>query len=284
MDSQDIINDFKKFQESSKNVEYKNSVVGILKILGFKNVINKEDVESLKKLQNTIASELFTNKSLVSFNNINIDILSDTFIVSSEDIASYSAKSVITILENIRRGLMNNGFLSRGGVVSGNHFFKDGILISPAFIKAYEIEEKEAIYPRIILENTLVNFLEKSEKNEKENFFPQCIIEKDFDGYFVIRPFIQIPEIATFCEKECYGKKFGTDDPQCLEDAFKNQIEFYKKCLEQIYNNISLNCQHQIAKVNYLMTKYNEVLDLCKFYKDKKYLGSMKLKCEKRKI
>lgn len=50
MDNQDIINDFQKFQESSQNVEYKNSVVGILKIFGFKNVINKENVESLKKI------------------------------------------------------------------------------------------------------------------------------------------------------------------------------------------------------------------------------------------
>lgn len=278
MNSQNIITSFLKFQENLKNVEYKDSIVGILDILGFKNALRNEDEESLKLLQKSISSELFTNKTLVDFENIKINMLSDIFIVSSENITSYSVKSVITILENIRRGLMNNGFLSRGSVVSGKHFFKDEILISPTFIRAYEIEEKEAIYPRIILENAL---FEKLKKNEKEIFFPQCIIEKDFDGYFVVRPFVQVPEIAAFCDEESYRKKSHTDDFQSLVDAFKNQIEFYKKCLERCYNNISTSCQHQIAKINYSITKYNELLDLCKFYREKNFLDEMKIESKK---
>lgn len=277
MNNQEIIVSYLKFQKDLKNVKYKDSIVGILDILGFKNAIKNEDEESLKVLQKIMASELFMNTSLVSLKNININMLSDTFIVSSENITSYSVMSVITILENIRRGLMNNGFLCRGSVVSGKHFFKDEILISPAFIRTYEIEEKEAIYPRIIIENALVDLLEKSEKNEKEIFFPKCIIEKDFDGYFVVRPFIQIPEVAFFCEEESSKKELRTDDFQRLVNTFKNQIDIYHDSVNKCLLKIDKKNSRQVAKINYAITKYNELLELCKFYKEKNFLDEMKI-------
>lgn len=281
MNSQNIITFFLQFQEDLKNVAYKDSIVGILDILGFKNAIKNEDEESLKLLQKSISSELFTNKSLVNFENIKINMVSDTFIVASDEINALSVKAVITILENIRRGLMMEGFLSRGSVVSGKHFLKNGILISPAFIKAYEIEEKEAIYPRIIIENALVNLLRESKNEEKEIFFPEKLIEKDFDGYFVVRPFVQIQEVAAFCDEKIYKEKTKTDDFKNLEDSFKNQIDSYRTSLKECYEKISKDSQHQMGKINYSITKYNRLLELCRFYKDKKFLDTMQITNQK---
>ncbi|MBP3366146.1 MAG: hypothetical protein J6K96_04035 [Treponema sp.] len=280
----DIIEKFKKFHDELTNIKYEDSIVGILDILGFKEAVKNEDEESLKKLQKSMAWEQFINNS-INFEGLHFYMLSDTFIVYSDEITVASAKKVITVLENIRCGLfLEGGFLSRGCIVSGKHFFRNENLISPAFIKAHEIE-KEAVYPRIIIEQKLVDLVKN--KDNTEILFPDDIIEKDFDGYFVIRPFIQILEIAVFCDEETYDfyirKNNGWAFEERLEDykeSFTIQLKQYKECLDKYRETIDQKNFHVLAKLNYLVNEYNKLIDLCKYYPEKEFLTSMMKKSD----
>ncbi|WP_295800872.1 hypothetical protein [uncultured Treponema sp.] len=269
MESNEAFIKFKEFQENFKNIKYENSIVGILDILGFKNEIENEDESSLRNLNQVILEKKFLNEELADFNNINFFMLSDTFIVFSDDESIESAKKVITVLSNIKRNLLHDGFLSRGCVVKGKHFLKNNILISPAFIKAYLIEEKECVYPRIIIEDELARQILDS----KENFqilFPSHFLEQDFDGKFVARTFFQVMEIAVFCDKKTW-EEFREDD---FEDSFKNQIELYKESIEKCINKINENDHHLAAKINYVINEYNQLLNICKLYPYREFLVS----------
>ncbi len=265
MKSDDVFIKFNEFQENLKNIKYENSIIGILDILGFKNEIESEDESSLRNLNKVILEQKFKNEVLVDFENINFFMLSDTFIVFSDNESIDSAKKVITVLSNIKRSLLHDGFLSRGSVVKGKHFLKNNVLISPAFIKAYLIEEKECVYPRIIIEDVLARQILELKEN-----FPSHFLEQDFDGKFVARSFLQVMEIATFCDEKTWEKSKKDE----FKDNFKNQIELYNESLEKCISKINKNSSHLVAKINYVINEYNQLLKICKFYPDRVFLAS----------
>lgn len=51
--------------------------------------------------------------------------------------------------------IMSKGYLVRGGATYGDAFVDDDGCFGPAVDRAYEIESKEAIYPRVMLDNEL---------------------------------------------------------------------------------------------------------------------------------
>lgn len=261
-----------------KNAKYENSIIGILDILGFKNALKDESCNTLNELKKMIADNVFINGEFLNFNNVSIYILSDTFIVYANEISFFTIDAIIKILENIRYDLMNDGFLSRGSIVQGKHFLDEGLLISPAFLKAYLIEEKECIYPRIIIENKIVEAYKQYKiKEKRKNTLPNNIIKQDFDGYLVVRPFIQLREIAAFCEKGYFNTFCSRDDPFRLKEMFENQIENLQNKIKICCEKIDKNSPHLIAKLNYVINDYNQILDLCQNFPNKEFLTSSHL-------
>jgi hypothetical protein len=74
------------------------------------------------------------------------------------------------------------GFFFRGAITFGKIIHNNDFVFGPGFIHAYNLENKEAIYPRIIIDNNIIdNFL----VNDK------CIplIKRDDDGIYYIDAF-----------------------------------------------------------------------------------------------
>lgn len=72
-------------------------------------------------------------------------------------------------------------------------------------------------------------------------------IEQDLDGYFVARTFLQVREIAAFCDEETFETS-SKDEYKMLDDNFKNQIELYKESIEKCINEIDKSDQHLVKK------------------------------------
>lgn len=53
------------------------------------------------------------------------------------------------------------GWLVRGGITIGDFYIDDMFVWGAALVKAYELEEKIAVYPRVILD-------EKNQKQDKK--------------------------------------------------------------------------------------------------------------------
>lgn len=88
------------------------------------------------------------------------------------------------------------GWLVRGGITIGDFYIDDTIVWGPALLRAYELEDKLAIYPRIILDETVTSVLSISTiKNDfvrvdKDGFrFLNYMDIWHFSGQFVSAPY-----------------------------------------------------------------------------------------------
>ena len=73
----------------------------------------------------------------------------------------------------------------RGGITIGNHFQNERLIFSPALIKAYKLESTQAIYPRILIDDSFMKEINKHFPNDpshSESEFVLDWIRKDIDG------------------------------------------------------------------------------------------------------
>lgn len=166
---------------------YKKKIVSFIDILGFRNIVMKssEHIEhtgavSPEAMESDLASRIHGalnipfNSYIHSFRKMQglpddseLDISISTFSDSVIVFAPCNPKSfalMIHVISHIVRDMVKNGFLTRGGIAYGevyhgvNRLNTDQSLtiepvFGPAFIKAYDLESKQAKFARIILCN-----------------------------------------------------------------------------------------------------------------------------------
>lgn len=172
--------------------ETKSYAVAYLDILGATNRIKKGKVsadESLNLLHNlyTMIMELAdAEKGIRKYSDIRFKIFSDNIILAKELSAdpSKNEDEVRVLLNCVSNFLCDSvgdsvGWLVRGGITIGDFYIDDTIVWGPALVRAYELEDKIAIYPRVILDAPVVEMLRRN-KNES-NFLCQ-----DSDGMFYL--------------------------------------------------------------------------------------------------
>jgi len=81
---------------------------------------------------------------------------------------------------------LEKGFLFRGAVVYGKVVHTENKLFGPAFLKAYEMEQKQAIFPRIIIDDDVLaiakEYYSKCADPDSEYNNLLKLIPCDFDG------------------------------------------------------------------------------------------------------
>lgn len=146
-----------KAEEIVENKKYKKYLISILDILGIKALIYKHRnndeyiaINIIEKMQR-IVKDVINSLDLT----FKIDILniSDSFVFICEPSL---VRELITMLAIVQfHILLECNQLLRGAVTIGDAI-KDDVgktIIGPAFIRAYLIQEKDSIYPRIIIDN-----------------------------------------------------------------------------------------------------------------------------------
>lgn len=188
--------------------KYKKSIVAFLDILGFKRIVGQNDFENVFKIFQSIitedkaklalyrAVELYDDKSRISpmeailyrYNDVleaaQIDIMSDSIVVSAPDICPESLAVVIDICGVIQEMLLeiDNPILLRGAIAVGD-FYSDGKLIfGKALVDAYLAQEQYAVYPRIIVSREIAEQRTMSVDTSKA-------LPLEADGYYRIDTF-----------------------------------------------------------------------------------------------
>lgn len=156
--------------------EMQNKVVAFIDILGFKNIVeNTEKAFSIVNIISNIKKEKL--KIIKEVNNTGIEItwFSDCIVISSfiEELTT-----LLEILTQIQSELIKQGILIRGGIEFGECFHKNEKLFGMAMNRAYEIESKISIVPRIVLSKNLMQYI-NSQKNLEEKS-----IESSYDEIF----------------------------------------------------------------------------------------------------
>lgn len=170
----------KKLEE---NVTYDaDTMLAFIDILGFKELLKEKTlaqivniIDDIKQLDNSIKySKMLT---------INTKLISDSFVVYAQltepkHITAFYVY-VSTIIARVHR---LGSVVTRGYISTGNHYNKDEIWISPAFVEAYIGETKKSIHPRVILGKSTLDYINKI----YPRFLDSNFLKRDSDGYWFI--------------------------------------------------------------------------------------------------
>jgi hypothetical protein len=100
--------------------------------------------------------------------------IGDNFLRASLDIITFMAKLS-------KWALFYTESLIRGGIAQGSLYIGKHIVFGEALIKAYEIESKEAVYTRIVIEEEIIKEI-KRRNCDSANSDLELFTRTDFDG------------------------------------------------------------------------------------------------------
>lgn len=230
-------------------------IVAYIDILGVTNRIKNKDKNKLQMniLHNLYKFSIEITKAIQIKENkdIRFKIFSDNIIIAKK-ISENKRQRV----KDIRSLLMcaghfqelaassSVGWMLRGGITIGQLFIDDIMVWGDALVKAYYLEDKVAIYPRIVIDNSIVQEL-KSEKVLKE------YLRKDTDNLY----FLNFLNDCHFCG-----------------ELLKEGFEMMKKEVNYCYD------EKMYQKFCWHMNFVNAELDRKNEKQDKKFRLSMRVK------
>lgn len=197
-----------RFEVSLDLDEYAKSIFLFIDLIGFKEFVLQKGFSEIVSMFNSIKDEVSDGK--IVFDGVNLifkpvfNVFSDTIVISIpvgdvkqqiksiRDAAIMSGVNPPDNLEEIYRqealkyvfekvselqcSLLNHGLLSRGSVVVNNIYHNKGIWFGPAIIEGYFYESKCAVYPRVVLSETALDFF--NIKNDTAS----SLYKTDMDG------------------------------------------------------------------------------------------------------
>lgn len=179
---------------------YENRFVLFLDILGFKKIIDstiikeKEVIEKttflIETINEMIESSTFTSKETTK----NVTQFSDSIVVSFKE---NDTKEIPKLFQNLQRliaNLLKREILCRGAVSYGKLYHKDNLVFGPALVDAYETESQAALYPRIILDKSVLDIMKYNYSLENKHKYRKVIfdnsiissLKKDTDDKYYI--------------------------------------------------------------------------------------------------
>lgn len=191
-------------------MKYQQRIVAFIDILGFKGILNDtvkaDGADNENKIDEIISAyeairdiwDLDEKSKLLntsSSQSKKVTIFSDSIVISFE--AEEPSEVFYTLLELkwLIMRLLWHGILCRGAVSLGKFIHTDEYLFGPALVEAYLLESKAALYPRIILDRTVIDAgannhaMHHTINMEKE--FVESLLEQDSDGMYYIDYFFK---------------------------------------------------------------------------------------------
>ena len=221
--------------------KYSRSLIAFLDVLGIKKLISDhtggrehvaiDKIEEMRKIVETSVTVLEDSDKFYYLH------ISDSFVFLCRPV---DIVILVELLSTIQTRIIHEcNFLLRGAVTVGDAIIReDGkFIIGPAYIKAYQLQENDAVYPRIIVDASVVKAIAKAKKSIND------YLKEDSDKeYFVdyIRVYMA-REGLTPADMRIRLKRDSTFD-------------FLKKDYEKYYNNED----HNIAQ------KYGWTMEYCK--------------------
>ena len=140
------------------NERVETKIVAFLDILGFRNIVKNKisNMEFIKKLEKSLefSDKVLSGRGYIA-KNIVFKMFSDCICASvpntKDDILNF-----LIILQLLQLKLISDfGVFIRGGLSKGRHYESLNLVFSEGLIESYEIESRDAIYPRIVISDEL---------------------------------------------------------------------------------------------------------------------------------
>jgi hypothetical protein len=145
-----------KLRDFLRDPTYERKVVAFYDILGWRTEIEKagNDSKKIGDLRRLILQHSRMLRLPVE-SPVNVSTFSDNIVISSvahKEITPYFLREMATI----QLMTMSMGFLMRGGITVGDIIHDEEVVFGPALNRAYELESKVAIYPRIVVDELVL--------------------------------------------------------------------------------------------------------------------------------
>ncbi|HNP68766.1 MAG TPA: hypothetical protein PKH16_12740 [Aequorivita sp.] len=248
-------------------MKYEDRIVCFIDILGFKTIING----TVDREDNDIESEIKLIHEILSLGLELLDIEDKYKLAKSKIVTQFSDSFVISFLVNERSEIfstlieilhlimnfMVKGILVRGGIAYGKLIHTNKVVFGPGLLMAYETESRAALYPRVILDETVINIAKMfhsyggSPNHEEDSIMN--VITKDTDDMYYI-DYIQKVQSEL-------------DDP---EIDMVGYIEKLKNIIEPLKDNEAPDIK---VKIGWLKNKVNKLIDSAT---NEKYIKALK--------
>lgn len=177
-------------------IQYEKRLVGFIDILGFKqhteHAQKNNDIKPIKNCLDSIYQLLEEHYNKQQIQDVRVTTFSDSIIFSvpldrvNLDNLFFSLLPLVWLQADM---LMIYKVLMRGGLAYGDIYHNDKMVFGTAVNRAYELESQIAIYPRIVIDNSVLDFFNthhKMLKNDQawQNDWQQVqkLMKKDSDG------------------------------------------------------------------------------------------------------
>ena len=145
---------------------YQRAIVSFIDILGFGDFVKKSDANSVNRVLDAIeksASPLILDEERERDDHAEIISFSDSIVrirkIETKDNIEYPMGLLheeLLSLVHAQGELIDFDIIIRGGVSIGDIFISESRVFGPGLMKAYELESKYALYPRIIIDPLLI--------------------------------------------------------------------------------------------------------------------------------
>lgn len=197
-------------------------------VLGYCNKIKENEENFLDDIKNLV------DRSTEKKWNVTIRIFSDNVLVCKKSSEKNALKFLCHYAARIQELMLRNkALLLRGAITKGDLYIDDKFVYGTGLVDAAELEEKQALYSRIII----------SEKLDKEEYIKQSehtiLVDDDKHNYINFLNYYH-RGINSNGERDENWKTLNQSIYRCLKELNDNKLTEKKKWLENYVNKIKI--------------------------------------------
>ncbi|CAB1240062.1 conserved protein of unknown function [Ruminococcaceae bacterium BL-4] len=227
----------------------KNYFIIYIDLLGAKNAIKQDNddhfLNTIHSLYEKALTVLNGVTSTPGFEGCKTKIFSDNIIIAipsdftqlNDHHPVITLNRVQTVATSFQREFLKENILLRGGVTYGKLYIDNIFVWGTALIAAYELEDKISIYPRIIVDKSIL----PKELFSVPNNNTLCSlyqIRQDFDGEYFF-DYLNFPKDKNVCELinrslKCTTKKMEVENNKNILQKYAWHKNYLSDCLKKI--------------------------------------------------
>lgn len=132
------------------------SLVALLDVLAYRNHLKTDRSSGTETFKTKLESALLVLSS-INETELSYQAISDTIIIAANP--SMILSDFISTIAAVQRAFLQSGLLIRGGIAFEQHFKSGNLTYSHALAVAYELEQRQAIYPRVVVDQSVIEML-----------------------------------------------------------------------------------------------------------------------------
>lgn len=167
-------------------MKYVESIVAIVDILGFKDLVNDdskvEEIGAILKIPYVMRNKKI--KGLLKLRDVEMTSISDSFVFSIDVKKESAMNKTVRLLYTLNQVLLlEYGLLLRGGIAVGKLYHDSEVVYGPGLVKAHELEKDISVYPRMVMsENDFEEAIKRASATSQKHLRRQ--FNKKEDGFY----------------------------------------------------------------------------------------------------